>query len=80
MMKKPGFKEAYDALEPEFAIYDALMEARINKNLTQKELAQQIGIAQSALARIESGKISTTLSTIQKILKSLGLKLTVVKV
>jgi ribosome-binding protein aMBF1 (putative translation factor) len=79
MMKRPGFKEAYDALEPEFAIYDAILEARIKKNLTQKQLAQKVGIAQSALARIESGKISSTIATIQKILANVGLKLTVVK-
>ena len=78
-MKRPGFKEAYDALEPEFAIYDAIIEARRKENLTQKELAKKIGVDQSALARIESGRISATLTTIQKVLNGLGLKLKVVK-
>ncbi len=79
IMGRPGFKDAYDALEPEFIIYDALIEARIKKNLTQKQLAEKIGIKQSALARIESGAISSTLSTVQKLLSALGLKLKIVK-
>lgn len=79
MMKRPGFKDAYDALEPEFKIYDAIMKARVKKNMTQAELAEKVGIKRSALARIESGAISSTLMTIQKLLSGLGLKLKVVK-
>jgi DNA-binding XRE family transcriptional regulator len=79
LMKKPGYKEAYDALEVEFTIYDCIIEARKKEDLTQKQLAQKAGITQSALARIESGRISSTLTTIQKILGHVGLKLKVVK-
>ncbi len=79
LMKRPGYKEAYDALEPEFAIYDAIIEARIKENLTQKQLAEKIGIKQSALARIESGSISSTFAMIQKLLAGLGLKLKIVR-
>ena len=79
LMRRPGFKEAYEELEPEFAIYDAIMAARIQKHLTQKELAKKIGVTQSALARFESGKISATLATLQKFCKALGLKIKIVE-
>ncbi len=79
-MKDPAFREAYESLEPEYAIYSALVEARTRKHITQKELAENVGIKQSALARIESGGISSTFETIQKLLRALGYTLKVVKI
>jgi ribosome-binding protein aMBF1 (putative translation factor) len=75
--KRPGVKKAYDSLEFEFQIIRALIEARSKKNMTQKKLAEKIGVDQSALARFESGRINPTLSFIQKVTNGLGLKLTV---
>ncbi|MCX6718947.1 MAG: helix-turn-helix transcriptional regulator [Candidatus Taylorbacteria bacterium] len=77
-LKDPAKKAAYDSLEVEFKIYDALVKARIEKKLTQKQLASKLGIAQSALARFESGRGNPTLSFLQKITTGLGLKLTVI--
>jgi ribosome-binding protein aMBF1 (putative translation factor) len=78
LMKDPANKKAYDDLEIEFKIYSALVKARIEKKLTQKQLAQKLGIAQSALARFESGRTNPTLSFLQKITSKLGLKLTII--
>lgn len=75
--KRPGVKKAYDALEFEFKIIEALIKARAKHRLTQRGLARKIGITQSALARFESGNINPTLSFVQKVTHGLGLKLTV---
>ncbi len=77
MMRDPAFKKAYDDLEVEFTIYNALVRARIEKKLTQKQLSTKLGIAQSALARFESGRTNPTLSFLKKVTVGLGLKLTV---
>lgn len=77
LLKNPEFKKAYDDLEFEFQIITALIKARAKKNLTQKELAKDIGVTQSALARFESGKINPTLSFLKKVTEGLGLKLMV---
>lgn len=77
-LKNPARKKAYDSLEVEFKIYDALVKARIEKELTQKELAQKLGITQSNLARFESGRTNPTLSFLQKITSGLGLKITII--
>jgi DNA-binding XRE family transcriptional regulator len=77
-LKDPKNKAAYDSLEVEFAIHDALIRERIYKKLTQKQLAKKLGIAQSALARLESGRSNPTLSFLQKVTAGLGLKLTVI--
>lgn len=71
-------RKAYESLDVEFKIYNALVKARIEKGLTQKQLASKLGIAQSALARFESGRTNPTLSFLQRVASGLGLKLTVV--
>lgn len=76
-LKDPEFKKAYDALEFEYAIIDALIKTRIEKKLSQRELAKNIGIAQSALARFETGNTNPTLSLLKKITIGLGLKIVV---
>lgn len=76
-MKDPAFKKAYDELEFEFELIKAIIRARAEKKLTQRELAQKIGVAQSALARFESGRVNPTLSFLKKVTQGLGLKLTV---
>lgn len=76
-MNDPEYKRAYDDLEFEFEIIRALIRARGNRRLTQRELARKIGVAQSALARFESGRVNPTLSFLKKVTHGLGLKLTV---
>src|SRR3989344_4300159 len=77
LLRDPETKKAYDALEFEFAIIKALIRTRATKRLTQRELAQKIGVAQSALARFESGRTNPTLSFLKKVTVGLGLKLMV---
>jgi len=77
-LERPGFRKAYEKLDVEFRIYEALIRARLEKKLTQKQLAKELGIAQSALARFESGRTNPTLSFLHKVTSGLGLKLTVV--
>jgi DNA-binding XRE family transcriptional regulator len=77
LMKDPNFRREYENLSFEFEIIKALIRARAEKNMTQEKLAKKIGVAQSALARFESGRTNPTLSFIKKITQGLGLKLSV---
>lgn len=77
LMKKPGFKKAYDDLELEFAIIRALIDARAKRGMTQARLAKRIGTKQSAIARFESGRSNPTFAFVQKLSDALDLKLTV---
>lgn len=76
-MKDPEYKRAYDNLAFEFEIIKALIRARANQRLTQRQLARKIGVAQSALARFESGRTNPTLSFLKKVTVGLGLRLSV---
>lgn len=72
-MKNPEYKKAYDALEDEFAIADALIKARSKIGLTQQDIAERLGITQPSVARIESGK-NISLKTLQRYANAIGCK------
>ena len=63
----PELLEEYKALEPEYEIIKQIILARHEKNLTQEELAKRVGMTQSNLSRIESGRSSNlTLNSIKR--------------
>ena len=75
--KRSGVRKAYEEMRPEMQIIRALIISRNRKGMSQRKLAQKIGVPQSSLARFESGGTNPTLSFIQKITSGLGLKLLV---
>lgn len=76
LMKDPVFKKTYDEFDFEFKLIRTLIEVRAKNKLTQKALANRIGVAQSALARFESGRVNPSLSFLNKVTHGLGLELT----
>lgn len=45
---------------------------RLSKGLTQEQLAEEAKISQVQVARIESGKLNTSISTVSAIANALG--------
>ena len=74
-LKDPEFKKEYDALEPEFAIIQAMIDARKESGLTQKELSERTGIAQSDISKLERGNANPSLRTLQRLAEGMGMKL-----
>lgn len=66
--------EEYKKLAPHYQVVSQLIEARTKKGLTQKELADKIGVKQSAIARVESGTSNPTLTFLTKISQATGSK------
>lgn len=54
-MNHPEFRAAYDALEDEFALVAALIEARAKADMTQEQVAAAMGTTQAVVARLEGG-------------------------
>ena len=77
-LKNPDFKAEYDALEPEFAIIHAIIEARKNSGLTQKQLSERTGIAQGDISKIEKGNANPSLNTLKRLAKAMDMKLKIV--
>lgn len=59
-------------------IVSHMIERRQEIGLSQRDLAEKCGIKQSAIARLEAMRTVPQLDTLSKLLKPLGLKLTVV--
>ncbi len=70
-------KKEYDALKPLFAIKKELVIARIDKGLTQDEIAKKIGTSKSNISRLESLNNSyiPNLATLMKYAEALGMRL-----
>ena len=71
----PEVKAEYDALQPEYDIIQAMIDARVKKNITQKELSNKTGITQADIRRIENGTRNPSLSMVKKLAKGLGMQL-----
>tara|TARA_Y100000389_G_scaffold200460_2_gene240940 strand:+ start:7690 stop:8007 length:318 start_codon:yes stop_codon:yes gene_type:complete len=63
----------------DFNFKKSMQQARMAKKLTQKELAQKIGIQQSEIVNYENGKKVPTNGMISKMEKILGCKLPRIK-
>ena len=62
----------------EMDIIRATIKARQQANLSQSELSRKTGIKQPAIARVENGTHSPTISTLIKLLVPIGYTLKVV--
>jgi predicted transcriptional regulator len=51
---------------------DLVFLARRKAGLTQAELGERAGMAQNAIARIESGKVKTSFETIRDVVRACG--------
>lgn len=74
-MKDPEFRAAYDALEEEFALAAALIEARRQADMTQEDVAAAMGTTQAVVARLESGRTRPSTRTLERFAKATGTRL-----
>lgn len=77
LLENEEVKREYDRLGPRYEAIGKIIEARIKKKMTQKELANKLGTKQSAIARFEAGNINPSLDFLQKLATVLGYRLTV---
>ena len=75
--KDSAFREEYARADEEYALVEAMVRARAAANLTQSELAARIGTTQSAIARLEGGRLSPSVKTLRRYAEATGMRLTV---
>ena len=76
-LENPEVKSEYDALGPEYDIIQAMIDARKDQKLTQKELSDRTGITQADISRIEKGTRNPSLEMLKRLAKGLGMQLKV---
>jgi transcriptional regulator with XRE-family HTH domain len=74
-MRNPEFRKAFEELEDEYELAKQIIRFRIDRNLTQTQLARLVGTSQPAIARLESGNHrNLTLAFLFRIANALDLR------
>lgn len=76
-MKDPEFANAYEELQPEMSVIRALVDARTSQNLTQKELSERTGIAQTEISKLERGTRNPSIKLLQRLADGMDMVLNI---
>ena len=73
--KDAKYVAAYNALEDEFSLAKAMIEARAHAGLTQEQLADRMHTPQAVIARLESGRVKPSTRTLERLAAATGMRL-----
>ena len=76
-LKDPKFAKAYEEIQPEMTVIRAIVEARNSLNLTQKELSERTGIAQTEISKLENGTRNPSIKLLQRLADGMGMTLNI---
>jgi transcriptional regulator with XRE-family HTH domain len=76
-LKNEKYRRAHEALEAEFALAAAVIEARKHAGLTQQQLARKMGTTQPVIARLEGGNAQPSLRTLERLADATGSQLVI---
>lgn len=75
LMKNPDFEKEYKNLIPIYDLIRLIIKYRIEKGITQEELARRIGTKQSAISRLESSKRLPSLNFLSSIANAMDMEI-----
>lgn len=73
----PKFRREVEKVRPEYLLQREMILARMEKKMSQRELAKKIKSTQAVISRIESGSVSPSLRTMEKMAEVFGKRLEV---
>ena len=76
-MQDPEFAQAYNESQPEMSVIRAMIDARTSQNMTQKELSERTGIAQTEISKLENGTRNPSIKLLQRLADGMGMVLNV---
>lgn len=77
LLENPKFRKLYEDSQPEFEIARAVIRARIEQKMTQKELAKRMDTTQSVISRVEQAKTTPSISFLKRLATALNTTLQV---
>ena len=75
LLEDPEVKAAYDELQPEYDIIQAMIDTRKSQHMTQKDLSEATGITQADISRIENGTRNPSLEMVKRLAAGMGMRL-----
>ena len=77
LLKNPQFRKIYEETRLEREIARSVIRARIEKGLTQAQLAKKLKTKQSVISRVESAQTTPSLSFLKRLAQALNIPLKV---
>ena len=76
-MQEPSVATEYTDIQPEMNVIRAMIDARISQNLTQKELSERTGIAQTEISKLENGTRNPSVRLLQRLAEGMDMELSI---
>lgn len=74
-LQDPELRKEYEALQPERAVVQAMIDTRRRAQITQKELSERTGITQGDISKLENGNANPSIRTLQRLAEGMGMTL-----
>ena len=74
-MKNSKYRREYRALEGEFSVTAAMIEARSRAGMTQEQVARRMKTTQAVIARLEGGGSKPSTRTLERYARATGSRL-----
>lgn len=74
-LKDPKFRKAWEESETEYQLSRVLIQARLNKKISQRELARKTQTTQAIISKIESMDYNPSVNLLKRLAEALGAKL-----
>ena len=74
-MENPEFVREYEAIQPELDVIRAIVDARNSQNLTQKELADRVGMNQADISKLEKGMRNPSIKLLKRLAEGMNMVL-----
>ncbi len=74
-LKDPDFKKLWQASEPEYQLSRQIIQKRLEKKLSQSQLAKKAGTTQAIISRIERSTFNPSLKLLKRLSSALNSKL-----
>lgn len=75
LMKNPKFRKEWENSEVEYQLGRKLIDARLKRNLSQRDLAERAQTTQAVISRVEAMNSNPSLNLLKRLASALGLKL-----
>ena len=73
-LRNPRFKKAWNESEPEHLLAKQLIEARLFRLISQRDLARRLHTSQAAISRLETMRGNPSLALLKRIAQALDAK------
>jgi ribosome-binding protein aMBF1 (putative translation factor) len=75
-LNDPEFKKLWEQSKPKYELSRQLIKKRLEKKMSQGELAKKSGTTQAVISRLENSTFNPTVELLERVSAGLGSKLT----